>query len=236
MAVHAVWLAGLRLATLAMGALLCLPTAQAEVYVFVDKHGVISLTNVPTDSHYRRIDLYSGAPHTTLSPRELEPTIARAAIQARLHPALVRAVIKTESGYDPRAVSRAGALGLMQLMPQTAALHNVEDAFDPEQNITGGAKHLRYLLDRFQGNLPLALAAYNAGEHVIDRYQTMPPYEETRNYVKKVLHYYRTFLHHNPSASRQRLTHDAASPASPASSAPSSPSPSLTAQTSPPLR
>lgn len=229
-ALRAVRAVSLRLIAVALGAFLSVPAAQAEIYVFVDKHGVVSLTNVPTDSHYRRIDLYAGAPHTTLSPRELEPTIARAAIQARLHPALVRAVIKTESGYDPRAVSRAGALGLMQLMPQTAALHHVEDAFDPEQNIAGGTKHLRYLLDRFQGNLPLALAAYNAGEHVIDRYQTLPPYEETRNYVKKVLHYYRTFLHHNPSAPHRTLKHDAASPAR------SVPSPSsLTAQ-APPLR
>ncbi|MFO0775640.1 MAG: lytic transglycosylase domain-containing protein [Nitrospiraceae bacterium] len=189
--------------TLAIGALMAATAvadeARADVYMYVDKQGVISLTNVPTASKFKRLDLYAGTPHATLTPRELEPAIAKASQAARLHPALVRAVIKTESNYDPRAVSRAGALGLMQLMPQTAELHHVEDAFDPEQNISGGTKHLRYLLDRFQGNLPLALAAYNAGEHVIDRYQTLPPYDETRQYVKKVLHYYRTFLLSNPS-------------------------------------
>lgn len=190
--------ARLRQAWLLAGALLLLigegAPAHGEVYLYVDKHGVVSLTNVPTDPHYKKIDLFASTPHMPMAPSELEPTIARAARQAGLHPALVRAIIKAESDYDPRAVSRAGAIGLMQLMPQTALRHDVQDIFDPEQNISGGTKHLRYLLDRFQGNLPLALAAYNAGEHVIDRYRTLPPYDETRRYVQKVLQYYRTFL------------------------------------------
>ncbi len=202
---------------------LSVAVAQAEVYVFVDKQGVISLTNVPTDTHYKRIDLYAGSPRTTMTPGELEGTIARAARQARLHPALVRAVIKTESDFDPRAISRSGALGLMQLMPQTALRHDVQDVFDPEQNISGGTKHLRYLLDRFQGNLPLALAAYNAGEHVIDRYQTLPPYDETRRYVQKVLHYYRTFLLNGRSAGVRPATAPAVSAAPPTLSASATP-------------
>ncbi len=168
--------------------------SAAEVYVYVDKQGVVSLTNVPTASHYKKIDLYAPAPHAQMNPRELEPAIARAARQYGLHPALVRAIIKTESDYDPMAISRAGALGLMQLMPETAELNHVRDVFDPEQNISGGTRHLRYLLDRFQGNLPLALAAYNAGEHAVDRYRTLPPYNETRRYVQKVLQYYRRYL------------------------------------------
>jgi len=166
----------------------------AEVYVFVDKQGVVSLTNVPTNSHYKKIDLFAATSHAPMAPSTLEPAIARAAQQTGLHPALVRAIIKTESNYDPMAVSRAGALGLMQLMPQTAERHQVADVFDPEQNISGGTKHLRYLLDRFQGNLPLALAAYNAGESAVDRYRSLPPYNETRRYVQKVLRYYRHFL------------------------------------------
>jgi soluble lytic murein transglycosylase len=165
------------------------------VYQYIDRNGVISLTNVPTDTRYKRIDLTSSSISRARVPvKELDHAIARFARLHRLHPALVRAIIKAESDFDPRAVSQAGALGLMQLMPDTAVQHQVRDAFDPEENIAGGTKHLRYLLDRFHGNLPLALAAYNAGEHTVDRYQSLPPIDETRRYVQKVLRYYRRFL------------------------------------------
>lgn len=170
------------------------PTARAEMYQYIDASGTISLTNVPSDMRYRRIDIPSNRLHPTISEQELEPMISRFSRQHQLHPALIRAVIKAESGFDPHAVSRAGAVGLMQLMPQTAARMDVRDLYDPEDNIGGGTKYLRQLLDRFRGNLPLALAAYNAGEHVVDRYRTLPPYTETRQYVRKVLRYYRVFL------------------------------------------
>jgi soluble lytic murein transglycosylase-like protein len=167
---------------------------QAEVYQYIDAKGTIALTNVPSDNRYRRIDLQPNRLHPVLSEEELEPMISRFSQQHQLHPALIRAVIKAESDFDPRAVSRAGAIGLMQLMPQTAVRLDVRDLYDPEDNIGGGTKYLRQLLDRFRGNLPLALAAYNAGEHVIDRYRTLPPFGETRQYVRKVLRYYRLFL------------------------------------------
>ena len=170
------------------------PTARAEMYQYIDANGTISLTNVPSDMRYRRIDILSNRLHPTISEQELEPMISRFSRQHQLHPALIRAVIKAESGFDPHAVSRAGAVGLMQLMPQTAARMDVRDLYDPEDNIGGGTKYLRQLLDRFRGNLPLALAAYNAGEHVVDRYRTLPPFTETRQYVRKVLRYYRVFL------------------------------------------
>ena len=167
---------------------------QAEIYQYVSPNGTISLTNVPSDARYRKIEVESARFHAVLSERELEPLIKRHSSQQQLHPALIRAVIKAESNFDPRAVSRAGAIGLMQLMPQTAVRLDVRDMFDPDENVGGGTKYLRQLLDRFHGNLPLALAAYNAGENVVDRYQSLPPIDETRQYVRKVLRYYRTFL------------------------------------------
>jgi hypothetical protein len=169
-------------------------TTAAEIYQLIEPNGSISLTNVPSDSRYRKIEIESSRFHTTLSEQELEPVIRRHSSRHQLHPALIRAVIKAESDFDPRAVSRSGAIGLMQLMPQTAVRLDVRDMYDPDDNVGGGTKYLRQLLDRFHGNLPLALAAYNAGENAVDRYQALPPFDETRQYVRKVLRYYRTFL------------------------------------------
>lgn len=171
-----------------------MPTAAAEIYQLIGPNGSISLTNVPSDHRYRKVDVESSRFHATLSEQELEPVIRRHSSRHQLHPALVRAVIKAESDFDPRAVSRAGAIGLMQLMPQTALRMDVRDMYDPDDNVGGGTKYLRLLLDRFHGNLPLALAAYNAGENAVERYQALPPFDETRQYVRKVLRYYRTFL------------------------------------------
>ena len=176
------------------------PIVHAEIYQYIDAKGTISLTNVPTDVRYRRVDIHPNRLHPMISERELEPVISRFSRQHQLHPALIRAVIKAESDFDPMAVSRAGAVGLMQLMPQTAVRMDVRDLYDPEDNIGGGTKYLRHLLDRFRGNLPLALAAYNAGEHVVDRYRALPPIDETRQYVRKVLRYYRTFLMRDPAS------------------------------------
>lgn len=129
-----------------------------------------------------------------LSERELSQVIMWFAREHKLPQALIRAVIQAESGFNPVAVSPTGALGLMQLMPRTAASLDVRDPFNPVENIRGGAKYLRYLLDRFDGNLPLALAAYNAGEYRVKRnnYQ-IPAIQETQQYVEKVLFYYRAF-------------------------------------------
>lgn len=126
------------------------------------------------------------------SKRELLRTIHWYARQNRLDPALLRAVVKAESDFDPGAVSRKGAVGLMQLMPHTAAHHRVADPFDPIQNIRAGAKQLRRLVNRYDGNLSLALAAYNAGAQRV-KGNKVPRIRETRAYVHKVLRYYRDF-------------------------------------------
>lgn len=120
---------------------------------------------------------------------ELDGLIQQVANRNSVEVALVKAVIHTESYFKVRARSRVGATGLMQLMPKTAALYGVRDIYDPEQNLEAGVKHLRYLLNKYQKNLRVALAAYNAGERAVYYYSGVPPYEETENYVQKVLHY-----------------------------------------------
>jgi hypothetical protein len=132
---------------------------------------------------------YSQDSHTHLG--RYEGTINRAAYKYRLKPQLIAAVIHTESGFYPYALSRKGAVGLMQLMPRTALEMGV-DPWDAEENVHGGAKYLRYLLDRFRGNLELALAAYNAGPENVGRYRGVPPFAETVSYVKRVLSIYRS--------------------------------------------
>jgi soluble lytic murein transglycosylase-like protein len=135
----------------------------------------------------------STGPSRAASATELERAVRAAAQQHHLHPALLFAVMKAESSFNPIVVSKAGAVGLMQLVPETAMRHGVQNLYDTNENVAGGARHLRYLLDRFHGNTRLALAAYNAGERKVDRYKQIPPYKETRHYVQKVLSYYRDY-------------------------------------------
>jgi soluble lytic murein transglycosylase-like protein len=122
---------------------------------------------------------------------DLEPMIARHSGNQNLDPKLVKAVIQVESGYNSRARSNKGALGLMQLMPDTASLLNVRNPFDPEENLRGGTRYLRQLLDRFAGRVELALAGYNAGPGAVEKHKGVPPYAETRDYVRQVMALYR---------------------------------------------
>ncbi len=166
--------------------------ADAPVYGYVGPTGQMSLTNVPANERLTTVHqkaLYRSG----VANLEVKQAVIRAAQQHRVQPALLLAVMKAESSFNPIAVSKAGAVGLMQLIPETAIRHGVRNLYDANDNITGGAKHLRYLLNRFHGNVRLALAAYNAGERKVDRYGQIPPYKETQDYVKKVLVYYRGY-------------------------------------------
>ena len=125
--------------------------------------------------------------------RMFNPLIIQAATRYGVDPALVKAVIMAESEYNPRAVSRVGAGGLMQLMPRTADYLGVRDVFNPEHNINGGVKYLKQLLDQFKGDVTLALAAYNAGSSKVRKYKGIPPIRETRNYVKKVFRFHEKY-------------------------------------------
>lgn len=121
---------------------------------------------------------------------EVRDLVRRLSVENGLDPKLMDALVRTESGYDPSAVSRKGAMGLMQLMPATARRLGVADPFDPEQNVRGGMREFARLVDQYRGNLQLALAAYNAGEGAVARYRGIPPYNETRNYVSRILTIY----------------------------------------------
>ncbi len=158
------------------------PLAEATIYRYVDKSGRLHFTDVPTTTTYR---FYRAEGQE----QSLSTLIDHYADHFHLDSALVKAVIKVESDFDPRVVSLKGAKGLMQLMPATALEAGVSDPFDPGQSIYGGTYYLRQMLDTFNSNLDHALAAYNAGPGVVQRYGGIPPYEETRNYVQQVKKY-----------------------------------------------
>ncbi len=171
--------------------------AQGEVYQFTDSEGVIHFSNVPTDSRYRRQQ--NTAAVIPLSPEEIHQTILSASRRYRLDPALVKAVIKVESDFNAQAVSNAGAMGLMQLMPATVSTFDVQNPFNPSENIAGGVKLLSSLLSRFNGDLTLALAAYHAGAKTVESYGQVPPIEKTRRYIQKVMAAYKTYRGKTPS-------------------------------------
>lgn len=176
----------------------------ADIFKYEDRHGKLYFTDRPLKGggyrllwHQRtgskkasdsRIDTAA----SERNRRRYSSMIDEVARQVRLKPALLHAVIKAESAYDPRALSRTGARGLMQLMPGTAKRYGVHDSWDPKSNLTGGATYLRDLLVMFNNDLSLALAAYNAGENAVKRFgNRIPPYPETETYVDRVLDIYR---------------------------------------------
>jgi soluble lytic murein transglycosylase-like protein len=166
---------------------LCASLASPEVLLRVDENGRKVFYNIPSKPQPVRSTVVS-----TLSTRvqDYTPMIEQACNKYKVDPDLVKAVIQAESAYNSKALSQAGAIGLMQLMPATALRFGVKKIHDPQENIHGGVQYLKFLLDRFNGDITLAVAAYNAGEGAVQRFKGVPRYKETQNYVKKVLTLY----------------------------------------------
>jgi soluble lytic murein transglycosylase-like protein len=174
--------------------------ADADIYKYEDSEGVVHFSDSPTDSRFKIFmrDIRKDRKLRTSfrlvgNPEEYESLINRYALEYAVDRSLIKAVIHAESGYNPNAVSRKGAQGLMQLMPKTAEHLKVADSFDPAQNIRGGVRYLRFLLDTCKGDETLAIAAYNAGLTRVSQYGGVPPIAETRNYVDKVLSYRKSY-------------------------------------------
>jgi soluble lytic murein transglycosylase-like protein len=165
-----------------------MPSARADIYVFIDSEGVLHFTNTPTSSNYKVYMREAPMrPKAWYSIESYDDVISEAASKNGLSFSLLKALIHVESYFNPRAVSKKGAMGLMQIMPQNLELLNISDPFDPWENIMGGARYLKAMLERFNGQLPLALAAYNAGPTAVEQYQDVPPFNETQRYVQKVM-------------------------------------------------
>jgi len=212
-------------------ALLLPGNALADLFTYVDDHGVRHYTNVPADSRARPMKLKKiitanlpdrpravvrfSRPQAARPQKKavlvnhaaIERHILRAASESRIDPLLIKAIIKTESNFDQFAVSSKGAQGLMQLMPETASDLQVDNPFDAYQNIAGGTRYLRTLLDTFAGDLRLSLAAYNAGPGCVTRHGGIPDFPETIAYVRKVLRHYRNYQKQQVLATSINLRH-----------------------------
>jgi len=170
---------------------------RADIYMYVDRDGVVHFTNAPTASendyrvYVKEKKVYSSQIY---SPQSLEDYIRQASDLYGIAFPLLKAIIKAESDFNPRAVSKKGAMGLMQIMPENIKAMNISNPFDPLENILGGARYFREMLDRFEGHLSLSLAAYNAGPTAVERYNNqIPPYKETENYIERVLKFYSSY-------------------------------------------
>ncbi len=166
--------------------------SSADIFRYKDKNGVWHFTNIKKDKPYK-LYMRSNKKKSSQFIKEYDWMIKQASSRFGVDSSLIRAVIKAESDFDHKAVSRKGAKGLMQLMPETSNELKVENPFNPEENIFGGTRYLSLLLDRFKNNKKLALAAYNAGPEKVETHQGIPPFPETKSFVKKVLDYYKRY-------------------------------------------
>jgi soluble lytic murein transglycosylase-like protein len=169
----------------------------------VDERGVIHFTNCPRDSKFKLylreskedvgVEVRTLSLTNTKNQKHYDSLISEFSQKYQVDFALIKAMIQAESGFNPLAISRKGAKGLMQLMPETALRMNVSNVFNPKENIEGGVRYFKYLLSLFNDDLRLSLAAYNAGENLVSELRSIPPYRETIDYVRKVLNYYQTY-------------------------------------------
>ncbi len=184
----------LQLFVFSLALLAFVPSGYADIYRYIDENGVMHFTNTPT-SNTQEYKLYLKE-RTTFSRKfyatdKYDRLISNASAQTGIDSRLLKAMIKAESDFNPRAISKKGAMGLMQIMPENFKMLDLQNPFDPWQNIRAGARYFQQLYERFNGKLALSLAAYNAGPTAVDRYKRIPPYKETEEYVRRVLRYYR---------------------------------------------
>jgi soluble lytic murein transglycosylase-like protein len=171
-------------------------SVHADIYMYIDENGVMHFTNTPTSNQHdykvylKEKTAVSGKFYNT---NKYDGFISDASREFGVDSRLLKAMIKAESDFDPRAISKKGAMGLMQIMPENFKMLDLKNPFDPWENIKAGARYFKRLHERFNGKLALSLAAYNAGPTAVDRYKNIPPYQETEEYVRRVLRYYRTF-------------------------------------------
>jgi soluble lytic murein transglycosylase len=170
------------------------PSLSADIYVYRDSNGILHFSNAPNSTKYRPYmsESYPN-PLSVLTDVDYDDVITEAANENDLPFHLLKALIHVESYFDPYAVSKKGALGLMQIMPENLETLDIDHPFDPRENVMGGASYLKNMLKRFDGKLELALAAYNAGPSAVEKYSAIPPYRETQEYVKKVLQLFKRY-------------------------------------------
>lgn len=171
---------------------LLIGSASADIYRYCDENGVWHFTNINSDKRYK-IYIRESTEKPAEFIKKYGAIIEQASDRFSLDPSLIKAVIKAESGFNHMATSVKGARGLMQLMPGTAEAMEVEDPYNPEENIFGGARYLSLLLQRFKDDMTLGLAAYNAGPEKVEAHQGVPPYPETKNFIKRVLDFYEQY-------------------------------------------
>jgi len=175
---------------------------SAEIYSFRDENGVLHFSNAPTSARYRysgpEISMRASIYYPSSRINAYDDIIREASLNHGMQFELIKAMIHAESNFDPNAISQSGAIGLMQIMPENLNAFGISDPFDPRDNVMGGTRYLRQLMEKYNSDLSLSLAAYNAGPGAVDKYQDIPPFPETENYVEKVLRYYTLYRNQHP--------------------------------------